>query len=78
VEVAPAVPSFGAPLPSKPVPSSASTSPDSATGDAANVKKRKKRKRKTNQLGLTPQGEDHEESEEDVDEEALFAVKGGP
>ncbi|KGO58083.1 Zinc finger, CCCH-type [Penicillium expansum] len=56
---APAVPSFGNPLPSKPPPPADST---------AN-RKAKKRKRKHNQLGLTPNTEDHESSEEDVDED---------
>ncbi|KGO63832.1 Zinc finger, CCCH-type [Penicillium italicum] len=56
---APAVPSFGNPLPSKPPPAADST---------AN-RKAKKRKRKHNQLGLTPNTEDHESSEEDVDED---------
>ncbi|CAI7652496.1 unnamed protein product [Penicillium glandicola] len=56
---APAVPSFGNPLPSKPPPAADST---------AN-RKAKKRKRKHNQLGLTPHTEDHESSEEEVDED---------
>ncbi|KAJ5799946.1 uncharacterized protein N7518_002014 [Penicillium psychrosexuale] len=56
---APAVPSFGNPLPSKPPPAADST---------AN-RKAKKRKRKHNQLGLTPNTEDHESSEEEVDED---------
>ncbi|QQK44294.1 CCCH zinc finger protein [Penicillium digitatum] len=56
---APAVPSFGNPLPSKPPPAADST---------AN-RKAKKRKRKHNQLGLTPNAENHESSEEDVDED---------
>ncbi|CAG8904064.1 unnamed protein product [Penicillium egyptiacum] len=56
---APAVPSFGNPLPSKPPPAADSTS----------NRKAKKRKRKHNQLGLTPNTEDHESSEEEVDED---------
>ncbi|OQE44603.1 hypothetical protein PENCOP_c002G03587 [Penicillium coprophilum] len=56
---APAVPSFGNPLPSKPPPAADST---------AN-RKAKKRKRKHNQLGLTPHTEDHESSEEEADED---------
>ncbi|KAJ5952378.1 Zinc finger CCCH-type [Penicillium vulpinum] len=65
---APAVPSFGNPLPSKPPPAADST---------AN-RKSKKRKRKHNQLGLTPHTEDHESSEEepDEDEESKLAQSG--
>ncbi|KAJ5178040.1 Zinc finger CCCH-type [Penicillium coprophilum] len=65
---APAVPSFGNPLPSKPPPAADST---------AN-RKAKKRKRKHNQLGLTPHTEDHESSEEeaDEDEESKLAQSG--
>lgn len=66
-QVAPAVPSFGIPLPIKPpVPSET-------------VRKRKK-KRRHNQLGLTPKTVEHESSEEDgndVDEEAKLAVAAG-
>lgn len=66
-QVAPAVPSFGIPLPVKPpVP-------------LEPVRKRKK-KRRHNQLGLTPKTVEHESSEEDgndVDEEAKFAVAAG-
>ncbi|KAJ5491508.1 hypothetical protein N7539_003075 [Penicillium diatomitis] len=63
---APAVPSFGNPLPSKPPP----------VADA--TRKNKKRKRKHNQLGLTPKTDDHEssEEEEEVDEEAKLAQTG--
>lgn len=64
---APAVPSFGNPLPSKPPP------PADATGN----RKTKKRKRKHNQLGLTPNAGDHESSEDDEgeheDEESKLA-----
>lgn len=66
-QVAPAVPSFGIPLPVKP-PAALET-----------IRKRKK-KRRHNQLGLTPQTVDHESSEEDgndVDEEARLAVAAG-
>ena len=62
-QVAPAVPSFGIPLPTKPpIPQE-------------NGKKRKK-KRRHNQLGLTPRTEEHESSEEedDVDEESKLAA----
>lgn len=63
---APAVPSFGNPLPSKPPPAADAT------------RKPKKRKRKHNQLGLTPKTEDHEssEEEEDADEESKLAQPG--
>ena len=63
---APAVPSFGNPLPSKPPPAADAT------------RKPKKRKRKHNQLGLTPKTEEHEssEEEEDVDEESKLAQTG--
>ncbi|KAJ5702878.1 hypothetical protein N7488_010426 [Penicillium malachiteum] len=68
VPAAPAVPSFGNPLPCKPPPAADAT------------RKPKKRKRKHNQLGLTPKTEDHEssEEEEDVDEEAKLAPDSGP
>lgn len=66
-QVAPAVPSFGIPLPVKPpVP-------------LETIRKRKK-KRRHNQLGLTPKTVEHESSEEDgndVDEEAKLAVAAG-
>lgn len=63
---APAVPSFGNPLPSKPPPAADAT------------RKPKKRKRKHNQLGLTPKTEDHEssEEEEEADEESKLAQTG--
>lgn len=64
---APAVPSFGNPLPSKPPPAA----------DATGNRKAKKRKRKHNQLGLTPNAGDHESSEdeeaENEDEESKLA-----
>ena len=65
-QAAPAVPSFGAPLPlpvKPPVP-------------LDNPKKSKKKKRRHNQLGLTPRAAEHESSEEDddVDEEARLAA----
>jgi hypothetical protein len=66
---APAVPSFGNPLPSKPPPAV----------DATSNRKAKKRKRKHNQLGLTPQADDHESSEEEGegdDEESKLAQGG--
>lgn len=67
---APAVPSFGNPLPSKPPPAA----------DATGNRKTKKRKRKHNQLGLTPNADDHESSEEDeaegADEESKLAQNG--
>lgn len=70
-QTAPAIPQFGAPLPRPPVPQSASPpAPQQANS------KSKKRKRTSNFLGLTPGGEDHESSEEDVDEEAVFTGKG--
>ncbi|KAJ5430928.1 Zinc finger CCCH-type [Penicillium cf. griseofulvum] len=66
---APAVPSFGNPLPSKPPPAA----------DSTTNRKAKKRKRKHNQLGLTPHTEEHESSEEeaDEDEESKLAQSGG-
>lgn len=65
---APAVPSFGNPLPLKPPP----------VADSTANRKAKKRKRKHNQLGLTPNTEDHESSEEeaDEDEESKLAQSG--
>lgn len=62
-QAAPAVPSFGNPLPVKP------PAPDNMT------RAPKKKKRQHNQLGLTPKAEEHESSEEDdVDEEAKLAA----
>lgn len=54
---APAVPSFGAPLPLPVIPAE---SQDSA-------RKPSKKKRRHNQLGLTPRAEEHESSDEDDD-----------
>ncbi len=67
-QAAPAVPSFGIPLPLKPP----------APTDVVK-KPKKKKKRKHNQLGLTPKAEEHESSEEedDVDEEAKLAAAVG-
>ncbi|KZF23792.1 hypothetical protein L228DRAFT_246636 [Xylona heveae TC161] len=62
----PAVPSFGAPLPLKPPAPEASDN------------KQSHKRRKFNLLGLTPRGEEHEESEEDVDEEAAFSGAAVP
>ncbi|KAI9838682.1 MAG: hypothetical protein M1819_004996 [Sarea resinae] len=57
---APAVPSFGLPLPAKP----------------PETKNKRKKKRNYNLLGLTPRTEEHEESEEEeMDEEAAFASR---
>ena len=66
-QAAPAVPSFGAPLPlpiKPPVPQDRGRKP-------------RKKKRKHNQLGLTPKAEEHESSEEeedDADEEFKLAA----
>ncbi|EED16054.1 CCCH zinc finger protein [Talaromyces stipitatus ATCC 10500] len=63
---APAVPSFGVPLPAKP-PQPTDTSRQA----------QKKKKRKFNQLGLTPKTEEHEssgEEEDDADEETRLAA----
>ncbi|KAL6720724.1 hypothetical protein ACLMJK_002649 [Lecanora helva] len=63
---APAVPSFGGPLP---LPVKPPPSQDSG-------RRPRKKKRKHNQLGLTPKAEEHESSEEedDVDEESKLAA----
>ena len=66
-ETTPAVPSFGFTLPQPVVKPPVPSHQDKA-----------KKKRTFNQLGLTPRGEDHESSEEEVDEEAVFATTGGP
>jgi hypothetical protein len=66
-QVAPAVPSFGIPLPLKP-PAPLETG------------RKRKKKRRHNQLGLTPKTLEHESSEEegnDIDEEAKLAVAAG-
>lgn len=63
-QVAPAVPSFGIPLPVKP------PTPEI-------IRRPRKKKRRYNQLGLTPKSLEHESSEEDendIDEEAKLAA----
>lgn len=68
IQVAPAVPSFGNPLPLKPPP-------PQEIG-----RKPKKKKRRHNQLGLTPKTVEHESSEDeenDLDEEAKLATAVG-
>lgn len=67
-QVAPAVPSFGNPLPLKPpIPQMEEKKPS------------KKKKRRVNQLGLTPTNNEHVSSseEEDVDEESKLATAVG-
>lgn len=66
-QVAPAVPSFGSPLPLPTKPPMLHES----------IRKPRKKKRKQNQLGLTPKAEEHESSEDeedDADEEARLAA----
>lgn len=66
-QVAPAVPSFGSPLPL----------PIKPPAFHEHTRKPRKKKRKHNQLGLTPKAEEHESSEEeedDADEEASLAA----
>lgn len=66
-QVAPAVPSFGSPLPL----------PMKPPVLHENTRKPRKKKRKHNQLGLTPKAEDYESSEDeedDADEEARLAT----
>ena len=51
------------------------------TAGSDNTSNKKKKKRRTNTLGLTPNGVDHEESEEemdDIDEEARLVTLLGP
>ncbi|KAI9831368.1 MAG: hypothetical protein M1826_003541 [Phylliscum demangeonii] len=70
VQAAPAVPSFfSSALPPRPdvVVGGISAPPASQPGN-----KKKKKKRDFNQLGLTPRAEEHESSEEELDEEAAF------
>lgn len=67
-KVAPQVPNFGFALST---PQAAQPSADSTD------KPKKKKRRKHNQLGLTPKGEEHEDSEDEIDEEAAFASAGG-
>ncbi|MCJ1469275.1 hypothetical protein MMC07_007908 [Pseudocyphellaria aurata] len=67
-QVAPAVPSFGNPLPVKP------------PAPQEMARRPKKKKRRHNQLGLTPRNLEHESSEEeenDGDEESKLAVAAG-
>jgi hypothetical protein len=61
----PCVPAYGTPLPSI------------TSGAADKAPEPLKKKRKYNQLGLTPKTEDHESSEEDIDEEAKLAAAIG-
>ncbi|KAK4988125.1 hypothetical protein LTR50_004147 [Elasticomyces elasticus] len=68
-DVAPAVPSFGAPLPLL-----NKSSVVLATEGQSNSKTGKRRKH--NQLGLTPRTVEHEDSDEAIDEEAALAVAG--
>ncbi|KAF2452706.1 hypothetical protein BDY21DRAFT_375398 [Lineolata rhizophorae] len=70
VATAPSVPSFTLPIPGLPanVASTYDTNKAATTNDSSASRK----KRKTNQLGLTPAGSDHEDS--DVDEEAVYAA----
>ena len=62
-----------------PAPSTPQVHQKPAGAENANGKKNKK-KRRTNTLGLTPNGVDHEESDEedDVDEEARLVTLLGP
>jgi hypothetical protein len=69
VPVPPAIPSFGFSLPAKPPPVDIAPVPTPQ-------KPNKKKQRKNNILGLTPQGEVHENSDDDIDEEAVFAQSG--
>lgn len=72
---APAIPSFGLPLPGF-IPAVPSTTP-SASSLPPTKKHKPNAKRKTNFLGLTPKGEDYEDSEDDANDEAQFASLGG-
>lgn len=67
-QVAPAVPSFGNPLPLKP-----------PTPNVEDKKPGKKKKRRVNQLGLTPKTDEQVSSseEEDADEELKLAIAAG-
>ncbi|KAL8726349.1 MAG: hypothetical protein Q9181_006080 [Wetmoreana brouardii] len=68
-QVAPAVPSFGNPLPVRP-----------PTPKVEAKKPKKKKKRRVNQLGLTPRTEEHissSEDEEGIDEESKLAASVG-
>ena len=67
ITVAPAVPSFGGPLPTL-----SSTGKDLVASDEPRA--HKKTKRDHNQLGLTPSGEAQDASDDDVDEEARLAA----
>ncbi|KAI9657748.1 MAG: hypothetical protein M1821_002924 [Bathelium mastoideum] len=66
-ETAPAVPSFGLPLPTK--------RDDALVSQSESKLPRKKKQRKHNQLGLTPANDVLEDSDEEVDEEARYAYK---
>jgi hypothetical protein len=70
-KAAPAVPSFAPSLSLPPRP----PSPIQFGGKTKkkNNNSNKKKRRKINQLGLTPRGEEPEDTDEDIDEEARFA-----
>ena len=67
-EVAPPVPSFGISLPSK--------ASQASTSHSESNKRKDMKRRKFNQLGLTPRKEEHEDSEEEIDDEAKHAHLG--
>ena len=70
------MPSFGAPLPT--VPLSTHLHPKSSTTKNYDDIPSRKRKRTSNILGLTPSKPEVVDSDEDIDEEAVFANTGGP
>jgi len=78
VKAPPVVPPFGFQgvhgLPAKPPQAS---SPQSAMSrDAKDRGHKNKKKRKTNQLGLTPQGDNVSDTDDEIDEEAAWAENG--
>lgn len=75
-QVAPAVPSFGNPLPGE----SLNRPPAQGISSDGTKKPKKKKRRRHNQLGLTPKTEEHEsssEEEDDQDEEMKLAAGFG-
>jgi len=73
IKAAPAVPSFGPSLSLPPRPPSPIQFGGKVKRKNNSNNNNKKKRRKINQLGLTPRGEDPEDTDEEIDEEARFA-----
>jgi hypothetical protein len=69
IPAAPSVPRFGFSL-------APATAPANAVPPVSDPASTKKKSRKHNVFGLTPKGDTYEDSDDNVDEEALFAQSG--